>query len=111
MLMAGLLSRFVALTFVGEMLVAMLSTKITMYLGTSPLALPSAPPQTGGWAVLHEIRSEYAQLICCAFVLWVGPGAVSLDAWRRRRKSSDQREVGASSALARMPGRDGLTTE
>jgi len=87
MLMFGLLSRAVALTFVGEMLVAMLSTKITMYLGTSPLPLPAVPPQIGGWAVLHEIRSEYAQLVCCAFVLWVGPGAISVDRWLHRRKS------------------------
>jgi putative oxidoreductase len=84
-LMLGFLSRFVAIAFVIEMLVAMLSTKISMYLGTSPLPLPSVPPQTGLWAVLHEIRSEYAQLTCSAFILWMGPGAISLDAWLRRK--------------------------
>jgi putative oxidoreductase len=79
LLMAGLLTRPIAILFVIEMLVAMLSTKIPLYLGTYPLALPPVPPQVGFWAVLHEIRSEYAQLACSLFVLLVGPGAWSVD--------------------------------
>ena len=63
-----------------EMLVAMLSTKPALYLGTSPLPLPSSPPQVGIWAVLHEIRSEYGQLLSCLFLLIAGPGPWSLDA-------------------------------
>ena len=42
-LIVGLLSRPVALLFVIEMLVAMLSTKIPLLRGTYPLALPSSP--------------------------------------------------------------------
>jgi len=80
LLLAGFLTRFICIPFIVQMIVAMLSTKISMYLGTSPLALPPVPPQTGGWAVLHEIRSEYAQLFCCWFLLLVGPGKWSLDA-------------------------------
>ena len=49
-LIVGLLSRPVALLFIIEMLVAMLSTKIPMLRGTYPLALPPAPPQIGVWA-------------------------------------------------------------
>src|SRR5215469_12914286 len=62
-------------TFVGglEIVVAILSTKISLYLGTSPLPLPSAPPRVGFWAVLHEIRSEYAQILTSAFLLINGP--------------------------------------
>src|SRR5262249_31636334 len=59
LLIAGLLTRLIAVPFIIEMLVAMLSTKIPLYLGTSPLPLPPVPPQVGFWAVLHEIRSEY----------------------------------------------------
>src|SRR5262252_4501359 len=79
LLMAGLLTRPIAILFVIEMLVAMLSTKIPLYLGTYPLALPPVPPQVGFWAVLHEIRSEYAQLACSLFALLVGPGPWSVD--------------------------------
>src|SRR5215467_4902594 len=59
LIMAGFLTRLLAIPFVIEMIVAMLSTKISLYLGTSPLPLPPAPPKIGAWAVLHEIRSEY----------------------------------------------------
>jgi uncharacterized membrane protein YphA (DoxX/SURF4 family) len=78
-LIAGLLTRFWAIAFVIEMVVAMLSTKIGLYLGTSPLAPPAAPPKIGLWAVLHEIRSEWAQLLSVTFLLLVGPGRLSID--------------------------------
>ena len=74
LLIAGLLTRVIAVPFILEMLVAMLSTKISLYLGTSPLPLPPVAPQSGLWAVLHEIRSEYAQLMVTIFLLSAGPG-------------------------------------
>lgn len=80
LLLTGLMTRLIAIPFVIEMIVAIVSTKITLYLGTSPLPLPPVPPQVGVWAVLHEIRSEYAQLLNCAFLLIAGPGQWSLDA-------------------------------
>ena len=80
LLLSGFLTRLITVPFIIEMLVAMASTKIPLYLGTSPLPLPPVPPQVGFWAVLHEIRSEYAQLMTCAFLLWVGPGRWSIDA-------------------------------
>jgi putative oxidoreductase len=80
LLLLGLLTRLVAIPFVIEMIVAMLSTKISMYLGTSPLPLPPVPPQTGFWAVLHEIRSEYAQIMVALYLLINGPGKWSIDA-------------------------------
>src|SRR5437868_729419 len=80
LLITGLFTRLICVPFIIEMLVAMLSTKIPLYLGTSPLPLPPVPPQVGFWAVLHEIRSEYAQLACCAFLLVDGPGRWSVDA-------------------------------
>lgn len=80
MLILGLGTRLITIPFVIEMIVAMLSTKLPLYLGTSPLPLPPSPPQVGIWAVLHEIRSEYAQLLSCLFLLVAGPGPWSLDA-------------------------------
>jgi len=83
LLIVGLGTRLITIPFVVEMIVAMLSTKPALFQGTSPLPLPPAPPQIGIWAVLHEIRSEYAQLMSCLFLLLAGPGRWSLDAWLR----------------------------
>ena len=90
LILLGLGTRFVAVPFLIEMVVAMLSTKVGLYLGTSPLPLPPSPPLTGFWAVLHEVRSEYAQLLTVAFLLWAGPGPWSLDARRARKRTEDQ---------------------
>ncbi len=89
-LMAGFLTRPFALLFIGEMIVAILSTKISMYLGTSPLPLPPVPPQTGFWAVLHEWRSDIAQLACALFLLLEGPGPWSVDASRLLRPPGER---------------------
>src|SRR5213594_3077151 len=50
LLIFGLFTRIVAFYFIIEMIVAILSTKISLYLGTSPLPLPPAPPKEGFWA-------------------------------------------------------------
>jgi putative oxidoreductase len=90
LLLSGLMTRLIAIPFIIEMIVAILSTKISMYLGTSPLPLPPSPPQVGMWAVLHEVRSEYAQLMTTAFLLLNGPGKWSLDALLQRKESTRQ---------------------
>jgi uncharacterized membrane protein YphA (DoxX/SURF4 family) len=84
LLLSGFMTRLIAIPFIVEMMVAVLSTKISLYLGTSPLPLPPAPPRVGIWAVLHEVRSEYAQLLTAAFLLINGPGRWSLDALLRK---------------------------
>ena len=75
------------------MTVAILSTKISLYLGTSPLPLPPAPPQVGFWAVLHEVRSEYAQMLTVMFLLVNGPGGWSLDAVLRKWRKAGVAEL------------------
>jgi len=79
-LLFGLVTRLVAALFIVEMLVAILTTKVALYLGTSPLPLPPSLPKIGIWAVLHETRSEWAQLLTSSFLLIAGPGPWSLDA-------------------------------
>ena len=106
LLLSGLMTRLIAIPFIIEMIVAILSTKISLFLGTSPLPLPPSPPQVGIWAVFHEIRSDYAQLLTTAFLMINGPGKWSLDAlWanrevnqsdaRARRSRSSSRELAA----------------
>src|SRR3954469_9296594 len=74
LLMLGCLTRLAAIPMIIDMIVAILSTKIPMLLGTSPLPLPPVPPMSGFWAVLHEVRSEYAQLLGTLYLLIAGPG-------------------------------------
>jgi uncharacterized membrane protein YphA (DoxX/SURF4 family) len=96
LLLAGLTTRLIAIPFIFEMIVAILSTKISMYLGTSPLPLPPVPPQVGIWAVLHEVRSEYAQLLTVMFLLVNGPGAWSLDEVLRKWRKAGVSELVAA---------------
>ena len=93
LLLAGLTTRLIAIPFVAEMIVAILSTKISLYLGTSPLPLPPAAPQVGFWAVLHEIRSEYAQMLTVMFLMVNGPGKWSLEAILRKTRKVGVSEV------------------
>ncbi len=78
-LIFGLFTRITAFYFIVQMIVAVLSTKIDLYFGRSPLPMPPAPPKIGIWAVLHEIRSDYAQILTCLFLLIEGAGRRSLD--------------------------------
>jgi putative oxidoreductase len=79
LLIFGLFTRITALYFIAQMIVAVISTKIDLYFGRSPLPMPPAPPKMGVWAVLHEIRSDYAQILSCLFLLVEGAGRRSLD--------------------------------
>jgi len=97
LVLSGFLTRLISIPFIVEMIVAILSTKISLYLGTSPLPLPPAPPQVGIWAVLHEVRSEYAQLLTIAFLMINGPGRWSLDAVSK--KTPERSPVQAVGAL------------
>jgi putative oxidoreductase len=85
LLLVGLFTRITSFYFILQMAVAVLTTKIALYYGTSPLPMPPAPPKMGFWAVLHEIRSDYAQILTCTFLMLVGPGMRSLDAYIRKR--------------------------
>jgi putative oxidoreductase len=86
LLLAGFATRAIAIPFMVEMVVAILSTKVALYLGTSPLPLPPALPKVGMWAVLHESRSDWAQLLTAAYLMCVGPGRWSVDAYLERKR-------------------------
>lgn len=88
LLIFGLLTRATALFFLIEMVIATLSTKIGLYMGTSPLPPPPVPPISGMWAVLHEVQSEYAQQLTSLFLIIAGPGVLSLDNYFRKQRTS-----------------------
>ena len=88
--LTGFMTRLISVPFIIEMIVAILSTKISLFFGTSPLPAPPAPPKAGFWAVLHEIRSDYAQILTSAFLLVNGPGRWSLDALLQRSRKKIQ---------------------
>lgn len=91
-LILGLFTRFFSLLFIIQMIVAILTTKVSLYFGTSPLPPPPIPPQSGIWAVLHETRSDYSQLLACLFLVIVGPGRWSLDRLFFRRNGREERD-------------------
>ena len=78
-LIFGLFTRITAFYFIIQMIVAVISTKPDLFMGTSPLPLPASPPKIGFWAVEHEIRSDYAQILTCLFLLIEGAGRRSID--------------------------------
>ena len=95
----GWLTRPVAIAFLIEMIVAMLSTKIGVFLGTSPLGRPAAPPQLGLGAVLHDIRSDYAQFMTSLYLLCAGPGPWSMDARKKKTGAELLRAIAAVAVL------------
>jgi len=111
LLMAGLFTRVIAIPFIIEMVVAILTTKIALYLGTSPLPLPPALPKVGFWAVMHETRSDYAQILTSIFLLVAGPGPWSLDALmhRRREATLTSKEQGELHLLPERPSGEPTT--
>jgi putative oxidoreductase len=97
-LIAGILTRPISILFIGEMIGVVLTTKVSLFLGQSPLPLPPVPPQFGMWAVLHDARSDYAQFMTALMLLCTGPGTLSLDAYFASKRTD--RAVMAS-AMAR----------
>lgn len=105
LLISGLGTRLMAIPFIVEMIVAILSTKVSLYLGTSPLPAPPALPKVGFWAVMHETRSDYAQIMTTAFLLLNGPGRWSLDCLllRRRKNAESLHELEVAGPSVQQP--------
>ena len=101
LLIFGFLTRFIAVPFIFEMIVAILTTKVAIYLGTSPLPLPPAPPTVGFWALLHEIRTDYAMIMTSIYLLIVGPGPWSMDALLMKHRQTKLKGIERKEAYAR----------
>jgi putative oxidoreductase len=93
LLVVGLATRLAAIPLVINMLVAIGTSKIPMLVGAGPEPVAAAP-KVGLWAFAYQARLDSTMLLGCLFLLAVGAGAWSLDAWltASARKSSKRDE-------------------
>jgi putative oxidoreductase len=89
LLAVGLATRLAAIPLVIDMLVAIGTSKLPMLFGPGPEPVAAAP-KVGLWAFAYQARLDSTMLLGCLFLLAVGAGAWSLDAWltASARKSS-----------------------
>jgi putative oxidoreductase len=73
LLLLGLLTRLAAIPMIINMLVAISTTKIPIFL------------KSGFWSMAHEARTDWAMLMGLIFLLLAGAGKWSMDAQLRTR--------------------------
>jgi putative oxidoreductase len=85
LVLLGLFTRLAAIPLITIMCVAIYTTKIPILL------------ESGFWKMAHASRNDYAMLTGALFLLIVGAGMWSVDAWLARRKGSSgaQRDGGS----------------
>jgi uncharacterized membrane protein YphA (DoxX/SURF4 family) len=93
LLALGLATRLAAIPLVFDMLVAIGTSKLPMLFGPGPEPVAAAP-KVGLWAFVYQARLDYTMLVCCLFLLVVGAGAWSLDAWLARSRRGSIGENG-----------------
>ena len=74
LILSGLLTRLAAVTLIVNMLVAIATTKVPILL------------TQGFWAMVHESRTDFSMLLGSLFLLIIGAGEWSLDAFLTRRR-------------------------
>ena len=77
LVLLGLLTRFAAVPFVIIMLTAIATTKIPILVGS------------GFWKMAHEARTDWS-ILGSVFLLIVGAGSLSLDAWLWKGRSQSE---------------------
>jgi uncharacterized membrane protein YphA (DoxX/SURF4 family) len=86
LVLAGLLTRLTAIPLLVDISVAILSTKIPILLGYGFWTFSLAKlPRYGFLSAMHEARTDFSMLLGLAFLLLLGAGGWSLDAWLARR--------------------------
>jgi putative oxidoreductase len=95
LIIIGLLTRLSAVPLIINMLVAILSTKIPILLGYGfwGFSLRSVP-YYGFWGMAHEMRTDWSMLLGSIFLLIVGAGSLSVDAYLARRRSEVPADLG-----------------
>lgn len=73
LILLGLLTRLAAVPLIINMVVAMTATKIPIFL------------KDGVWKMAHEARTDWSMLLAALFLLIIGGGSWSLDAYLSKR--------------------------
>jgi putative oxidoreductase len=76
LLLLGLITRLATVPLIIDISVALYSTKIVTLA------------KNGFWGTLHEARTDVSMLLGLVFLLLVGAGAWSLDAWLAERRGA-----------------------
>jgi putative oxidoreductase len=86
LILVGLFTRLAALPLLIDISVAILSTKIPIWLGHPywRFALPQLK-HYGFLSMLHEARTDFSMVLGLIFLLVTGGGALSVDAYRKRQ--------------------------
>lgn len=87
LVLIGLFTRLAAFLLLIDISVAIISTKIPIWLGHGywRFSLPQLK-HYGVLSMLHEARTDISMWLGLIFLLIVGPGVLSIDAWRWSRE-------------------------
>jgi len=86
LILLGLFTRAAAAPLIVTMVVAMVSTKIPIWLGHDWLIFNVRDlSRYGFWSFLHETRTDWAMLMGALYLLAVGAGPCSVDGLLSRR--------------------------
>lgn len=77
LVLLGLFTRLAVLPLLTIMVVAIYSTKIPILV------------KSGFWKMAHDSRTDFSMLLGSLFLLIVGAGAWSLDAWLQKRQAKN----------------------
>jgi uncharacterized membrane protein YphA (DoxX/SURF4 family) len=83
LLLVGLGTRLAAIPLFIDISVAILSTKVPILLGHGfwIFKLEKELSRYGFWTMLHEARTDFSMWLGLLFLLIVGAGSLSVDAW------------------------------
>ena len=87
LVLVGLLTRLASVPLIATMLVAIVTTKVPILLGSGFWGLQLRELSSYGfWSMAHEARTDFAMLLGSTFLLIVGAGPLALDAALQRRR-------------------------
>ena len=85
LILVGLFTRLAALPLLIDISVAILSTKLPIWLGAYWRFTVPQLKHYGFLSMLHEARTDFSMVLGLIFLLITGSGALSLEAYRKGR--------------------------